>query len=57
MLKIYVIIGHEVRSIEQKMEKGEHNIKFTSDYLSSGVYIYTLFANNYRASKKMITIK
>ena len=57
MLKIYDIIGHEVRSIEQKMEKGEHNIKFTSDNLSSGVYIYTLIANNYRASKKMIIIK
>jgi hypothetical protein len=39
------------------MEKGEHNIKFTSDNLSSGVYIYTLIANNYRASKKMIILK
>ena len=57
ILKIYDIMGREMRSIELKMEKGEHNIKFTSDNLSSGVYIYTLIVNNYRASKKMIILK
>jgi hypothetical protein len=46
-----------VKSFEQHLEIGEHNIKFTSDNLSSGVYIYTLIANKYRAAKKMIILK
>ena len=57
ILKIYDIMGREVKSFEQHMEIGEHNIKITSDNLSSGVYIYTLFANKYMASKKMIILK
>jgi photosystem II stability/assembly factor-like uncharacterized protein len=57
ILKIYDILGREVKSFEQHMEIGKHNIKFTSDNLSSGVYIYTLIANKYIASKKMIILK
>ena len=56
-LIIYDIMGHEVKSFEQQMEIGEHNIKFTSDNLSSAVYVYTLIANKYIASKKMILLK
>ena len=57
ILKIYNLIGSEIKSIEQPMGKGEHIIKFTSDHLPSGVYIYTLSADKYRASKKMMIIK
>lgn len=56
-LKIYDILGREVKSFQQYMEIGEHNIKFIPDNLSSGVYIYTLIANNLMASKKMIILK
>jgi photosystem II stability/assembly factor-like uncharacterized protein len=56
-LKIYDIMGREVKSFEQEMEMGEHNFKFISDNLPSGVYLYTLFANNNRESKKMIILK
>jgi hypothetical protein len=57
ILKIYDIMGREVKSFAHNMEKGEHNIKITSDNLSSGVYIYTLTADKNRASKKMIILK
>jgi hypothetical protein len=50
-------MGREVKSFEQEMEMGEHNFKFISDNLPSGVYLYTLFANNNRESKKMIILK
>jgi photosystem II stability/assembly factor-like uncharacterized protein len=56
-LKIYDIMGKEVKSFEQEMETGEHNFKFISDNLPSGVYIYTLVANNNRESRKMIILK
>jgi Secretion system C-terminal sorting domain len=56
-LKIYDILGREVKSFQQHMEIGEQNIKFIPDNLSSGVYIYTLIANNLMASKKMIILK
>jgi photosystem II stability/assembly factor-like uncharacterized protein len=57
ILKVYDIMGREMKSFEQQMEIGEHNINFTSNNLSSGVYIYTLIVNNFRNSKKMIILK
>ncbi|MDR3610944.1 MAG: YCF48-related protein [Ignavibacteriaceae bacterium] len=54
ILKIYDILGQEVKSFEHQMDAGEHNIKLTFNNLSSGIYIYTLTAGGYRASKKMI---
>jgi photosystem II stability/assembly factor-like uncharacterized protein len=56
-LKIYDIMGREVKSFEKHMEIGEHNFKFTPDKLSTGVYFYNLIANNFQASKKMIFLK
>jgi photosystem II stability/assembly factor-like uncharacterized protein len=56
-LIIYDIMGREIKSFVKQLEKGEHNFKFISDNLPSGIYIYSLIANNYRASRKMIILK
>lgn len=59
-MKIYSITGQEVATLLQKqMEKGSHNISFTpDDYgLTSGVYIYTLDAGDYKAARKMAVLK
>jgi photosystem II stability/assembly factor-like uncharacterized protein len=57
IIKIYNLLGEELRSFEYLMEKGGHEIKFTSGNLSSGTYIYTISAGEYRASKKMMILK
>jgi photosystem II stability/assembly factor-like uncharacterized protein len=56
-LFVYDIMGREVKSFQQQMDIGAHDIIFTSENLSSGVYIYTLIANKYMASKKMVLLK
>ena len=61
-LKIYNILGEEVRTLlEEYQLKGKHRIVFNartnSCELSSGVYIYTLAANNKVTSGKMILSK
>ncbi|MDR3667452.1 MAG: YCF48-related protein [Ignavibacteriaceae bacterium] len=56
-LRVFDILGREVKAFDQKMDAGEHGIKFLSNNLPSGVYIYTLIANNYMSSKKMIILK
>ncbi|MBV6513800.1 MAG: hypothetical protein FMNOHCHN_03335 [Ignavibacteriaceae bacterium] len=59
-MKIYSITGQEVATLLQKqMEKGSHSISFTpDDYgLTSGVYIYTLDAGDYKAARKMALTK
>jgi hypothetical protein len=55
-MKVYSLTGQEVATLLQKqMEKGSHSISFSpDDYgLTSGVYIYTLDAGDYKAARKM----
>lgn len=62
-LKVYNIIGQEVKTIiNNNLEAGTHNIKFSADGLNSGVYFYTLEASNidgnkFTSTKKMIVLK
>ncbi len=57
-LSIYTIDGKLVRTLmDQKMPAGSHHITIGADDLASGVYIYTLQAEGFTASKKMIVLK
>ena len=57
-LKVCDILGEEVVTLvnEEKIP-GEYKIKFTGLNLASGIYIYTIKANNFISSKKMIYLK
>jgi len=53
--KVYNISGKEVNAISfSNVDMGKHNFKFDVSKLSSGVYYYTLEANNTKVTKKMI---
>jgi len=53
--KIYNISGKEINtSIFSNVNMGKHNFRFDVSNLASGVYYYTLEANNTKVTKKMI---
>lgn len=57
-LKVYDLLGKEIAIlINEEKESGNHTERFNVKYLSSGIYIYELIAENFRESKKMILIK
>ena len=57
-LKVYNILGRLVNIlIEKKLTAGSYDINFSAENLPSGIYVYTLSANNYFDSKKMMLLK
>lgn len=57
-LKVYDILGNEVKTIVSE-QQGANNYSYEVDFsnLSSGVYYYTLNADNFTATKKLSLIK
>lgn len=57
-LKIYDILGKEVAVLLNNfIEAGNYSIKFNASDIPSGIYIYTLRANKYTSSRKMLLLK
>jgi fibronectin type 3 domain-containing protein len=57
-LTVYNALGQVVNVLlDNDMEIGYHSVTFSGDALPSGMYFYTLRANHYNATKKMILLK
>jgi Secretion system C-terminal sorting domain/Beta-propeller repeat len=57
-ITIYDILGKEVAvPINQFMQSGTHEIRYTNSNLSSGIYFYELRTKEFRDVKKMILTK
>ena len=57
-LKIYDILGSEVSTlINETRNAGNYEVNFNASGFASGMYIYTITAGDYRASKKMMLLK
>lgn len=57
-LKIYDILGREVTTlVDEQKQAGRYEVGFTENFLTSGIYFYTLRAGNYTQTKKMILLK
>jgi hypothetical protein len=57
-LKVYDLIGNEVTTlINQEQSAGLHQVDFNASELSSGLYFYSIKANGFTQTKKMILIK
>ncbi|MCB9249536.1 MAG: T9SS type A sorting domain-containing protein [Ignavibacteriales bacterium] len=55
---IYDALGREVKQlVNETKQPGSYNISFDGSRLSSGIYFYTMRANNFTASKKMLLTK
>ncbi len=57
-LKVYNSLGQQVAVLKNRFQRaGIYRVHFDASKLASGVYIYTLRAGNFSASKKMILLK
>ncbi len=57
-LKIYDMTGKEVMTLVNEVKTaGYYSVSFNASSLSSGVYFYSLSADNFNATKKMMLIK
>jgi carboxypeptidase T len=57
-LKVYNILGSEVATlVNDFMEAGKHSVQFNAKDFTSGVYFYTIKADNFTSTHKMILMK
>ena len=57
-LSVYDIIGRKVKElVNTKQAAGKYEVRFDAANLASGVYIYTLQADNFINTKKMLLLK
>lgn len=57
-LKVYDIVGKEVaKLVNENKGAGYYKVNFDASKLSSGIYIYTIYAGSFSASKKMLLTK
>jgi len=57
-LKIYDVLGNEVATlVNENKAPGNYSADFNASSLASGIYIYTLRANNFVQTKKMLLMK
>ncbi len=57
-LKVYDMLGREISTLVNEVkDAGTHTIKFNANNLPSGMYLYTITAGNYSATKKMMLVK
>lgn len=57
-LKVFNLLGEEVATlINTEMTTGSYEVDFKGTEISSGIYFYTLTADNFISTKKMILLK
>jgi hypothetical protein len=57
-LTVYDILGKEVKTlVNETKSPGEYTAAFDASSLPSGVYIYTIRAGSFNASRKMVLVK
>lgn len=57
-MKIYNTLGQEVATIVDEFRNaGTHVVDFNASNLTSGIYFYTVNANNFTSTKKMLLVK
>ncbi len=57
-LTVYDILGNEISIlVDAELTPGRYNVTFNADEITSGIYFYTLRANNFFETKKLILLK
>ncbi|MCU7494408.1 MAG: T9SS type A sorting domain-containing protein [Ignavibacteria bacterium] len=58
MLKVFNILGKEVATlVNGNQAAGTHSVEFNASNLPSGIYIYTIKAGEFTASRKLMLLK
>lgn len=57
-LKVYNVLGCEVATlVNERKSSGIHEVEFDASNLPSGVYIYRIMSDRFKAEKKMLLLK
>jgi len=57
-LKVYDVLGNEVTTlVNETKSAGKYDVRFDASELSNGVYFYTVNADNFTSTKKMLLMK
>lgn len=57
-LKVFNLLGEEIATlVNSELTNGTYEVDFNGANFGSGIYFYTITANNYIATKKMILLK
>lgn len=57
-LKVYDVLGNEIATlVNEEKTAGFYQVSFNASSLSSGVYFYTIRADNFTSTKKMLLMK
>ena len=57
-LKLFDVLGNEIQNIYSGLNNyGFHTINFTAKNISSGIYFYQLYGDNFNSTKKMILLR
>ncbi|MBL1214954.1 MAG: T9SS type A sorting domain-containing protein [Ignavibacteriae bacterium] len=57
-LQIFNILGEKVADVvNQVQDAGYYEVEFDAGKLSSGIYIYSIYSNNFSDTKKMLLLK
>ena len=57
-IKVYDLLGKEVSTlVDRYFEKGNYEIEFNAEHLSTGIYFYQIISGNYIDTKKLILLK
>ncbi|MDD8016848.1 MAG: DUF5010 C-terminal domain-containing protein, partial [Bacteroidota bacterium] len=57
-LKVFNMLGDEVASLVKKEQSaGAYSVNFNASHLSSGVYFYSMSADNFHQTKKLVFLK
>ncbi len=58
IIKIYDILGSELRTLlDKEMKPGVYEVIFNAAQLPSGTYIYSIVADGFVETKKMILLR
>jgi len=56
-IKLFDILGREIETIiDEERTAGIHSINFNGNYLASGIYFYSISANDFHQTKKMVLL-
>jgi hypothetical protein len=57
-LKVFDILGKEITTlVNEQMQAGNYKLTFDASNLPSGIYFYSLHANDFVSTKKMVLLK
>lgn len=57
-IKLFDALGREIKTLlSEERNPGNYTLRVDGGYLASGIYFYTLHADNFSSSRKMILVK